>query len=66
MEDLCALLRFRYSEMDARMKGVEECHVLAMGEFVRERGKQLYEARLSQVLAREMEEDLRCMKEGRD
>ena len=64
MEDLCALLRFRYSEKDARMKRVEACHVLAMSEFVRERGMRMYEVKFPRFIRREMEVDLRSMREG--
>ena len=64
MEDLCALLRFRYARMDARMKGVEESHVLAMREFVGEKGKQMYEVKCPRFIRKEMEVDLRSMREG--
>ena len=64
MEDLCALLRFRYAGMDARMKGVDEGQVLAMREFVRERGKQMYETKFPQFIKKEMEGDLRSMRDA--
>ena len=64
MEDLCALLRFRYSDKDPRMKGLEERHVLAMREFVGDRGRQMYETRFPRFIKREMEVDLRSMREG--
>ena len=64
MEDLCALLRFRYARMDARMEGVEERHVLAMREFVGERGKEMYEVKCPRFIRKEMEVDLRSMREG--
>ena len=64
MEDLCALLRFRYAGMDARMERVDERQVLAMREFVRERGRQMYEVRFPRFVRKEMEMDLKCMREG--
>ena len=64
MEDLCALLRFRYAGMDARMKEVDESRVSAMREFVRERGKQMYEVKFPRFVRKEMEVDLRSMREA--
>ena len=64
MEDLCALLRFRYAGMDARMKEVNEGQVLAMREFIRERGKQMYEPKFPRFIREEMERDLRSMRDA--
>ena len=66
MEDLCALLRFRYAGVDARMKGVDESHVLAMRDFVKERGKQMYDVKYPRFVRTDMEVDLRSMREGRE
>lgn len=63
MEDLCALLRFRYAGMDARMNGVDESHVLAMREFVGERGKEMYDVR-RWFMRKDMEADLKSIREG--
>ena len=64
MGDLCALLSFRYSEMDVRMETVDEREVLAMREFVRARGMQMYETKYPRFLRSGMEADLRIMREG--
>ena len=63
MEDLCALLRIRYAEIDPQMENVEECHVDAMDEFCKRQGKQMYEEKYPEFVKKEMEVDLRNMRE---
>lgn len=64
IEDLCALLRFRYAKTDPKMARAEQAHVVAMYGFCKVWGKEMYEKNAWGLIQSQMRDDLRILKEG--
>lgn len=64
LEDLCALLCFRYAKDDPQMEGVEVDHVAAMYEFCQGWPKEMYEKTAGSLIRLQMGSDLKLMRDG--
>ncbi|KAL9071777.1 MAG: hypothetical protein Q9161_004041 [Pseudevernia consocians] len=64
VEDLCALLRFRYAKDDPLMARVETAHVGAMYAFCKGLRQAMYEETAGGLIKWQMARDLKLMREG--